>query len=121
MLEDHRDEIERLARRVRASREKHRRYLPPELRMALGALARRVAAEGGSLAEVAPCVGVKATTLRKYMAVADDERKPVGLVPVALEARPECPTYGVVLVAPSGWRLENLNLDIAVSLLRELS
>jgi hypothetical protein len=118
MLAEYEDEIAQLAERVRAARATYRRHLPPKLKERLGALARAAAAAGMPPKAFSRAVGVTPTTLAKYMA-AFGEPSAAQLVPV--EMRSSSPDDGaLVRVAPSGWRLEKLDLRTAVALLREL-
>ena len=118
MLEAFRDEIDELAVRVRAGRGR-RRYISPELRGALGALARRVVAARVPIDDLAHAVGVTKTTLKKYLSTAETAEPGRTLVPVVVDVEPSRGT--ITLVAPSGWRLENVDAQTAITLLRELA
>lgn len=103
------------------SRGKHRsgiRY-PASFRDAVIALARTRVAHGQSRAHVARAVGVSFPTLAAWL----ERPSPVALRPVAVvpepAAAPERPAR-VVLVTPQGWRVEGLDGDALVAILRAL-
>lgn len=119
MLERYRVEITSLASKIREVRARHRRYLPPELKRELAEVGRRVADEGLPLRALARAVGIDPDTLKRYVAASEARRGP--FVPVAVEpAKVDAAEAQLVLVSPSGWRLEGLELREALALLREV-
>ena len=120
MLEDIRNEISVLAGRVRAARSKHHRYLPPILKEALGEVASKGEAAGIPVTELSEMLGVSAGTLRKYICsfrergVANGKFLPVTVTTEETRDR-------VTLVTPSGWRIEEVDLQTALALLRAMS
>ena len=122
MLDDIGTEISVLSGRVRDARSKHRRYLPPDLKEALGKVASKAEAAGMPVQELPEKLGVSLVTLRKYI---DSFREQASvrskLVPVTLTATPEGRSERLTLVTPSGWRVEDVDLETALALLRVMS
>ena len=91
-----------------------RRYPAP-----LRALAVALAQERGEepLARVAADLGVGAVSLQRWL----DEGEPGGFRPVEIEPVPvAAPARGLALITPRGYRVEGLEAEILVSLLRVL-
>jgi hypothetical protein len=103
------------------ARGKHRnavRY-PASVRTAIIALARTRLGQGHSLARVARGVGVSFPTLASWLA----KSGPLALRPVtvAAAAEPAPPLRSpIVLVTPQGFRVEGLDGDALVTVLRAL-
>ena len=101
-----------LGQRGRTSR------IPDAVRAQILAYARRERAMGCSWHRIARAVGVSAGALTNWSRTPRPARR---LVPVAVAAHaPEPPAAPVVVVSPSGYRVEGLDLATATALLRAL-
>ena len=89
--------------------------VPGELRERVTAYARKRRQGGASLAQLAQETGLSQETLRRWCS----EAAGTALVPVHVVA--DAASRPVVVVSPSGYRLEGLELDEAVAVLRALS
>jgi predicted transcriptional regulator len=112
-----RAELTRLKEEIAEFRTRYRRYVAPDLKRRAGRLAAKLEAQGWLLDGVAEELGVTLVTLRRWRDGASEAG--AALVPVEVEPRAE-QSSGLVLVSPSGWRVENLDLHTAVDLLREV-
>ena len=117
-----RREIQRFQRpdRPRAAR------YPRELRREIGRLARQAHASGTSFAALARRLGVAPTlVLRARQPDAQIPRRPPGAVrPVVVtpvESPPPEPAAAAVVTLPSGTRIEGLNVQEIVALVRALA
>ena len=97
---------------------------PPALRERVG---RWVAAqEGGGerLSDLAPLLGVSATSLRSWARAADrgSDQKTSRFLPVVVKAEglPTAPESGLTLHTPQGYRVSGLGLHELVTVLRSL-
>jgi hypothetical protein len=81
------------------------------------AYARRERAAGQSWQRIGRAVGVSASALKNWSRMPRPART---LVPVRLAAAPTGPASTLVLVSPSGYRVEGLDLATASALLRAL-
>jgi transposase-like protein len=100
----------------RAVRARKKQSYSPELKARIVAYVEQRRAAGFSQRVVSEEVGVKWTTLRRWVS----KTPTTALVPVAV--RPSAPTRTVELslVTPSGYRLEGLDAPDAVALFRAL-
>jgi len=93
---------------------------PGSFRDAVIALARTRVGRGRSRAQVARAVGVSFPTLAAWM----ERPAPLALRPVAVVPEPASapePSSRVVLVTPQGFRVEGLDGDALVAVLRALA
>lgn len=109
-------------RRESAKRKRGRRRgaseYPAELRRFAVEHADAEIAAGGSVSGSARELGVSEMTLAKWMQAADAlDDEPGGFREVMVE-RPEVTTDGLVVVTPSGFRVEGLDVAGAIELLR---
>jgi hypothetical protein len=89
---------------------------PDAIRDAIVTLARTRLGQGQSVAQIAQAVGISLPTLGAWLA-----RPRPGLRPVAVVSGPEPGRRaGVVLVTPQGFRVEGLDGDALVAVLRAL-
>ena len=113
-------------RRLRAERQRLAQGRPPsqirypdEFRQAVVALARH-RGPGPSVARLARALGVAEPTLTKWLR----PRPAAALRPVALVASTpppaSAPAGGAVLLTPQGWRVEGLDRDTLIAVLRAL-
>lgn len=120
MLEKHRAELESVAQEVRATRARHRNYLPPSLREAGGRVERRLHSDGVPKSAISQELGVNAMTLSRYMELTTEKAEPRrDFVAVTIAEPPE--KTSLTFVSPSGWRIEELDITTAVELLKALS
>ena len=107
----------------RTARGKHPnavRY-PASLRMAIVALARARLGQGQALARIAQGVGVSFPTLASWLGEAGAPTlRPVTVAPTA-EPAAAAPRSTIVLVTPQGFRVEGLDGDTLVAVLRALA
>jgi transposase-like protein len=89
---------------------------PEDLRQEARILARLGMLAGQSLGSVASELGVGCATLARWLEGAREALRPVEVEP---EVEPPCPPF-LVLVAPSGWRIEGLRREDIPELLRVL-
>ena len=89
-----------------------RRY-PARLRREIEAAAARLRSEGVSWADASARLGVSTETLRSWLS------QSTALVPVEVAAETEVESIAVVL--PNGLRLEGLDVEAAVAVVRALS
>lgn len=106
-------EAESIRRAVRARRKQ--RY-SPELKARIIAYVEARRAAGDTQVVVSEAVGVKWTTLRRWVST----RPSTALVPVRVRASPSASLSPLSLVTPSGYRLEGLEVRDAVTLFRAL-
>jgi len=104
--------------RVAGKRRRGRGY-PAEMRQRAAEYARKRAKAGDGVAEVSAELGVSEQTLRNWLAKAGPAFLRVTVDESVGSARAVA-TGSLVLVAPSGYRLEGLDLDGAADLLRVL-
>jgi len=94
---------------------------PASVRAAIVALARTRLGQGQSLARVAQGVGVSFPTLASWLAgPAQPALRPVTIGPAA-PPPPARPASSIVLVTPHGIRVEGLDGDTLVAVLRALA
>ncbi len=109
-------ELEKLRRRVsQLAPGKSRRY-PAELREQLVAAAKQLRNEGLSFQKMAKTIGVAPVTLQRWCT--KSERKVATFVPV------DVVTSGggeLVLTTPSGFRIEPLDIESTIRIVRALS
>lgn len=96
------------------ARPKPRRYSPEE-REAIIQQARRMRAEGMKMAAVVRELGVTAMTLAKWL---KESRPAPAFLPVQVVA--SAASTGLVLVTPSGYRIEGLTMEGLAALLHQL-
>ena len=76
------------------------------------------------MSELAPQLGVSATTLRNWERAADrgSDQKTSGFLPVVVKAEglPTAPESGLTLHTPQGYRVSGLGLHELVAVLRGL-
>ena len=77
-------------------------------------------ADGGSVSRAARELGVSEVTLAKWMQAAEADDGPGEFREVVVE-RPEVTAGGLVVVTPSGFRVEGLDLTGAAALLRVIA
>lgn len=106
-------EAESIRRAVRARRKQ--RY-SPDLKARIIAYVEARRAAGDSQSMVSEAVGVKWTTLRRWVS----KRPTTTLVPVRVKQASAPGSAKLSLVAPSGYRLEGLDTREAVALFRAL-
>lgn len=107
-----REALQRLGRRGRTTR------IPDEVREAVLAYAKHERARGVAWADIAKEVGVSGSVMIRW---ASGRRRGRGrLVPVRLLAASPA-RGGVVLVAPSGHRIEGLSIAEGIEVLRALA
>jgi transposase-like protein len=94
------------------------RRLPEDLRDELRAEAVALAGRGEPIVRIARALGISASSVRRWC-TATSPRSP-SLVPVVVREEPRLDAV-VHVVSPSGWRIEGVELDTAVRLLRGLS
>jgi len=99
-----------LGRRGRTTR------IPEAVRTQVLAYTRRQRAAGHSWARIAHAVGLSVGSLKNWSRTPAPART---LVPVEVAGR-EVPTAALVVVSPSGYRVEGLDLATATALLRAL-
>ena len=97
---------------------------PDHVRQAVVRYASPLVAAGRSVASLAAEVGLAPPTLGRWLA-ADRPDEPSGFVPVLVDDRPPAwptgfPTATLTLVTPGGFRVEGLQLDALLVLLRGL-
>jgi hypothetical protein len=118
------DEERLLHREVSKLRADKRRRYPEELRRRILGWVERATEAGAQEHECAKAIGVKTwrfTMWRKREArEARDEVGPLALVPVEVPALATV-SEPVIVIAPSGYRIEGLSLMQLISLLRELA
>lgn len=108
------------------------RRLPDQLRQQLQAEAARLARQGEPISGIAEALGISASSVRRWRAVSalktprlvpveickESAREPLASVPTGEEPGRD-PLVRVV--APSGWRIEGIDLETAVRLLQALA
>ena len=93
---------------------------PREFQSEVVTAARRRRAEGIAVARIARDLGLRTQTLTRWLQ--DSSRPSLRPVRVLSEARPMVPAMtGLVLVAPGGFRVEGLDADTLVRILRSLA
>lgn len=93
-------------------------HYPKELRQRIARCARRQLDEGAELGTIATALGVHRDTLRRWTADPAAIPSPA-LVPVEVVA--DCPrSTHVSVVSPTGFRIEGLTIDEAVTVLARL-
>ena len=117
----HDQELRELRRELATIERGRGRYYPPALRARITRWARRRLAGGDSVNAVARDVALHPTTLAAWLGAAPNS---TALVPVEIVAAPArampAPQVPVVLVSPSGYRVEGLTLDEALRALTRL-
>lgn len=94
------------------------RLFPEPLRGRLVAAARELRERGETNAEISTLLGISKETARRMAT----EVNGAALVPVEIGAAPVASgDAALTVVSPTGWRVEGLELDEAVALLRALS
>jgi hypothetical protein len=94
------------------------RLFPEPLRTRLAKAARELRERGETNAEISALLGISKETARRMAS----EGNGAALVPVEIAAAPATRNDAeLVVVSPTGWRVEGLDLDEAVALLRALS
>lgn len=94
------------------------RLFPEPLRSRLVKAVRELRHRGQINGEISALLGISKETVRRMAA----ERNDAALVPVEIAAAPATrEEAALVVVSPTGWRIEGLELDEAVALLRALS
>ncbi|MGF1508375.1 MAG: hypothetical protein ACFB9M_02605 [Myxococcota bacterium] len=114
-----RAELARLKEEIFEHRSRYRRYVAPEVKTRAGRLAAKLEGQGLVLDGVAEELGITLVTLRKWRDAASGASRALVAVEVESESDSE-ESGGVVLVSPSGWRIENLDVETAVAVVREL-
>jgi transposase-like protein len=131
-MEKELEQFQQEAQRLRAGRNGGALPFPAALRAFAVRYAEHTVEAGGTVVEAAAKLGVSAPTLyewRKGRTAGSARRKPTEksgvLVPVRVGERPAEATVAgqapVVLVSPSGWRVEGLSVEAAAQLLRKLT
>lgn len=119
----HDQELRELRRELATIERGRGRYYPPALRARITRWARRRLAGGDSVNAVARDVALHPTTLAAWLG-APAPATSTALVPVEIVAAPAratpAPQVPVVLVSPSGYRVEGLTLDEALRALTRL-
>ena len=96
--------------------------IPATIRAQVVAHARRERKEGRSWREVAESVGLAPYTVQRWVKIAEEAGAAAPrMVPVRVARQEGSPGDGLVLVMPSGVRLEGLGRDDAVAVLRALA
>ncbi len=91
------------------------------LRARVVAAVKHERARGRSLGQIAVALGVRINLLRRWLRrPASPSSAAPAFRPVTLRARDSAGTSGLVLVTPSGFRLEGLDLPTALTLLQTL-
>jgi hypothetical protein len=93
------------------------RLFPEPLRTRLAKAARELRERGETNAEISALLGVSKETARRMAS----EGNGAALVPVEIAPAPATDDAELVVVSPTGWRVEGLDLDEVVALLRALS
>jgi hypothetical protein len=94
------------------------RRFPEDLKQRLVAAMLELREEGFGWLAIGDALGITGETARRWHGGIERRREP-RMVPVEVEADDD-ETEGVVLVSPSGYRLEGLTVDEAAELLRAL-
>ncbi len=111
-MDDRSKSLREAIERSRAGKSRWR--CPQGLRSEVVAFTRERQTAGEGVAKVARDVGLSESGLSRWLRLADGGFREVRI-------RPESPASGdLVLVTPRGFRLEGLNEDLALRLLREL-
>jgi hypothetical protein len=112
--------MEREIRKLRAAlarRESGRgRRFSPELRRQITGIARRLRSEGMSWNGIGAALGLPMATVRRL----SDSDAPTGFAPVDIVGG-TATSGGLVVVTPSGFRVEGLDANGAATLIRQLS
>jgi transposase len=131
-MEKELEQFQQEAQRLKEGRKGGALPFPEALRAFAVRYAEHTVTAGGTVVEAAAKLGVSAPTLyewRKGRTAGSSRRKPTEkrgvLVPVRVGERPaEAAVAGesqVVLVSPSGFRVEGLSVEAAAQLLRKLT
>lgn len=94
---------------------------PMAAREVAAAWARPLHASGHGWSKLASAVGISRNTLRSWCAVGAPEVASGAWLPVTVAEPPPPAASTVVLVTPSGFRVENLDPDLLMRILRELA
>ena len=115
------DDLKKLGRQVRRmGRGRGRRYSAAMKRRILVAVD-EARADGTIWPEVVAAVDVPMQTLRRWQQEREGELEPAELVPVALVDAGASPSQEALTgVTPGGYRVEGLDVDGAVALVRQL-
>jgi hypothetical protein len=97
----------------------HRRRVPEEVKQQVRRYAARRRSQGSSWEAIGRETGLEARKLRAWSRKAREVTAVPALRPVAVAAEPEAAT-GLVVVAPSGLRVEDLGVEEAAQLIRLL-
>jgi len=110
-------ELARIRRKVSAHKPGRGRRYAADVRGAVVRYARRRREQGASWAAIADEVGLRFETVRSWCVRPDESTASIVPVEVVVETAASAP---VVLVSPSGYRLEGLEPAEAVAALRAL-
>ncbi len=106
---------------VKLGRRSRTQAIPRPIRARVTEYARRGRAKGRSWREMAQAVGLSAYTVQRWVERAQETAPGAQkMVPVRVEVDPESGPGGLVLITPSGMRLEGLAREDAVAVLRAL-
>jgi hypothetical protein len=108
------DEIRKLRRALARRVSGRGRRFAPELRRAISSVGRRLRGEGARWREIGDALGLPTGTVRRLC----DGEAGFGRIEVVETAA--APT-GVVVVMPSGFRIEGLDATTAATLIRQLA
>ena len=111
------NEIQRLRASLARMRPGHGRRYGSGIRDRISSAAKQLRAGGASWRAVAETFGMPLETVRRIY-VEHEERAP-GFVPV--EITPELQRGGIAVVTPGGYRVEGLDVEMAVTLLARLA
>lgn len=95
------------------------RRLPAELKARVQAYATERRGQGATLREIGAELGAAAENVRRWSSSSESSGRKRSEVPVAVHVIADS-NDKVILVSPSGYRLEGLGLEEAVQLLRAL-
>jgi len=114
------DDFRRESRKRKRNRRRGSASYPVELRRFAVEYAAGEIADGGSVSRSAKDLGVSEVTLAKWMQATETDDGPGEFREVVVE-EPEVTTGGLVVVTPSGFRVEGLDLAGAAALLRAIA
>jgi len=124
------DEAKQLRSEIAKLRPDKRRRYPEELRQRILAWVARAVASGQLESDCSKAIGVKTWRFTTWRRLEASElarsrepqgpgREPLALVPIEVPMMPA--SAGLIVVSPSGYRVEGLSLEQATTLLRELA
>lgn len=97
----------RIPKRVARYGERRRGHrLPAELREEIGDYSRRRSAQGVGVREIAAEVGVSTESVRRWSATPEEDT-----VALPVHVQPDDASDGIVVVTPSGVRVEGLDIE----------